>query len=225
MFKRTYYKKKYFKPTFKKNYRKSFKKYKRPSNKPGIHYFKRTFVKTYPVVQDFTHITESFKLSDLPGYQEFTAIFDQYKFGGIKAKIIYDKSSGLTLLAHGTPDTLAFHASLPNVYTVIDYNDSNSISSQGQYLEYQNCHINRMDKPTKRYFKPKVSYEITSGITSGYASTNKNPWVDSSYPDVKHYGFKMGIDGQPGNNLSGADVIMGEISVFYTVYLAFKNVK
>lgn len=222
MIKKTYPKK----FTYKKNYKKSFRKYKQPSRKPNIHYFKRTFVVTYPVVQTFTHSSMEFKLSDLPGYQEFTNLFDQYKICGIKAKFVYDKSSALTLMAPTElTDTLAFYGSLPNLYTVIDYNDKTVLSTQGQYLEYQNCHINRMDKPTKRYFKPKISYEITSGITSGYAAGNKNPWVDSNYPDVRHYGLKIGMDGQPGNNITGATTIIGELSVFYTVYIAFKNVK
>lgn len=129
----------------------------------------------------------SFNLGQLPNYTEFTNLFDQFRICGIRLEII-PKYTSVDL------NPLATTVAMPNIHTVIDYNDIATPGNLEVLLQYPNYKRTRGNAVHKRYFKPAVLASNYEGaVTSAYTS-KWGQWLDSiDYPTV-HYGLRYGID-------------------------------
>lgn len=149
----------------------------------------------------------NFKLSDLPNYTEFTALYDQYQIRAIKIQLIprFTESAAAT-------STQA----IGNMWSVIDYDDSGAPGALNDLLQYQNVKRTRTNQMHSRYFKPKVADEVFgSGVATAYSAA-KNVWLDCNNPVVEHYGIKFWFD---------ATTAGVTYDMMVKMYLAFKNVR
>lgn len=146
----------------------------------------------------------NFKLSSVPNAAEFTQLYDQYQIKGIKISLIprfteVPNSSGTG-----------------NMWSILDYDDSNVPANLDTLLQYQNVKRTRMHMVHSRYLKPQVTSEVyATGIATAYAP-KKNVWLDVGNPDVEHYGVKLWFDSRLTN-------VIFDVQIKY--YLAFKNVR
>lgn len=157
----------------------------------------------------------TFKLSDLPNYTEFTNLYDQYKITGIAIEF-RPTFSGLDLnfSANSANGTL-----IPDIRSVVDLDDDTPIANENELLQYQNIKWTRGTKVHRRYFKPKFATEIfRTALTTGYRPSQG--YLDTSYPEIPHYGFKVWID-----DTAATEASAWLYRVYVTYYVKFKGVK
>ena len=95
----------------------------------------------------------SFKLSDLPQYTDFTALFDQYKITGVKLDFIpfadnvswEVASNGPTVAAPGGPLMIA-----------TDYDDVTLPASASEMLSRQNVKVIPVGRRHQMFLRPKI---------------------------------------------------------------------
>jgi hypothetical protein len=122
----------------------------------------------------------TFSLSSLPDYTEFTGLFDAYRIVGVKVCFY-------PAFLDTTATTL-----YPPIYTVIDYDDSNTTSTAA-YGEYDSCQVVQTGQYFERTLVPRVAIAAYSGAFTSFGQKAKM-WIDCGSPSVNHYGLKYGID-------------------------------
>jgi hypothetical protein len=124
----------------------------------------------------------SFQFQDLTDLYQLTTYFDQYCLYSITVNITPDfEGAGSTLYTFGS------------VATAIDYDNTNSLGGGFAALEsFNSCVVCELtpSQSLQRYLKPCIAPALyTSGAAfSGYGV--QRLWVDSSTPNVPHYGFR-----------------------------------
>jgi hypothetical protein len=120
-------------------------------------------------------------LSDLGGSTDFTTLFEQYRIK--KLRMI------LTCTTFNTASDVPF----PRAFIAPDYNDS-AIDTAGSILQREGV-ITHEFTPTNPSITVEINPKIAAvifrtGVLSGYAALPTDPWLDASYSDVPHFGFK-----------------------------------
>lgn len=167
-----------------------------------IHNFKRTYnfgTDSTNAVSD-TLEAYNFSLNDMPGYTEFTALYDFYKVNRVKFKLIpyQTESNSVTSLNNA--------AHVPIFYCV-DTSDATAPTSVNEVCEYNDHKIANLYRGFTCYFKPKFA-DSTSAPRDG--------WVATSSPSTNWYGLKLAI---PPTAYSMT------FYVIWTVYISCKDPK
>lgn len=167
-----------------------------------VHNFKRTYNAGNLVTSTASPTLEAFNfsLNDLPGYTEFTSLYDFYKINRVKFRLVpfqtVSNSTGTTNNAGNYP-----------IFHCLDFSDSAPPASLNEVMEYNNCVISRLYDGFTRYFKPKFA-DTTSTPRDGYIATTS--------PSNNWYGIKIAIP--------ETDSAM-TYYVIWTVYLSCKDPK
>lgn len=149
-----------------------------------------------------------FKLSDLPSYTEFTALYDQYRIKAVRFQIMWQQQSF-------NPQTTAPY--LGTVLTAIDLDDSTAPASASEMYQYKYLKIGKSVGMTKRYLKPRTLNAIyNNGVTTAYSLQPRSAWLDCANADIQHFGLKVFIQ-KP----SGSYVMSGVVKIKY--YVEFRN--
>lgn len=181
----------------------------------GVHHFKRTNVmasiQTSIVAGTNTHQALSFKFTDIPNYSEFTTLFDQYRMNKFVVKLVPEFTGA-------EPTSTGAYYQLPNVWSVIDYDDAvdagNNLIS---LLQYPNCKMTRGNKIHTRTWTPSNLMDAYTGGTVGGAISFKK-WLNMADTGIPFYGLKIWID-QTGTTSPL------EYRVFFTAYFSCKGVR
>lgn len=128
-----------------------------------------------------TPFVQDYHLALLAGYSHYTQAFDKYRILEVQVEFIPNNGGVVT-------------NSSAVVDTVIDYDDSTSLSVGEQY-EYDSCYTTNSNINFKRTFIPRISLAAFSGSFTSYAEGKIGQWIDCASDGVKHYGLK-GIVGQ-----------------------------
>jgi hypothetical protein len=103
---------------------------------------------------------------------------------------------------------------MPNVYTVIDYDDSAGVS--GAVLQqYSNCTITG-GETIVRTIHPHCEIDMGGAGTGNVES----PWCDATSVNIPHFGFKAVVD--PG---AGGQTVFQEFSVFIRCLVEFRTTR
>lgn len=177
---------------------------------PNLHHFKRVAQLTAINASSSGNVIGSlaFTFSQIPNNAEFTALFDQYRINKIKLQLI-PNFTGSDL--NPTSSVVA----LPNIWSVIDYDDNTSPANLNDLLQYPNVRMTRGQRIHTRYWTPAVGTDV-GGVAS--ASQKYKQWIDMSTTSIEHYGFKYFID-----QLNTGPV--GTWRVFATFYFSCKGVR
>jgi hypothetical protein len=138
-------------------------------------------------------LSYAFAFSDLPGYTEFTTLYDQYRFESIELVMI----PSITMLPANYPIVGS------NV-SVLDYDDSVALASANLALQYETAIIHPIDEKFMRVVKPRCALQANnanSGASAGQANMEAQ-WCDSANPGIPHYGLKvyLGAESSSGSN-------------------------
>lgn len=176
-----------------------------------VQYFKRTAYLTNWLTNDT--IIDKFKnftvqLSDVPGYNEFIQLYDQYKIAKVVVSLVpmFNTSEPLN----------ASSSTVPPTWSILDY-DGGFPATRNAMLEYQNLRMVNGHKWHKRVFVPRMQATVYNGVTSAYVP--RTGFIDCGSSGVPHYGATFmalpigGVDGPFSYDLK------------VTYYLAFKNVR
>jgi len=180
-----------------------------------IHYFKRTQyysgLWTNSTASDVFN-NFSFILAAVPGYTEFTNLYDQYRINAAKITIIPRGNQSDIGVASTTV------AQSVGVFSVVDYDDTSLLTSLNQALQYQNCKMTRTHQQHSRFIKPRVELNaLVSTLPGNGNAVSTRGWIDCDFPNTPHQGIKYVFQQSP-NSVQTFDV-----KVDY--YLAFKNVR
>lgn len=147
-------------------------------------------------------------LSDLPQVATFQALYDQYRITKVTIRIIPQMTVSTGPLV------------FPNLfyYTVLDYNDSATLSSTNQANQHNSCRTTPWMKPFSRTFRPYVVQNTTDSTPTAYVLTKPSPWIATVNPGIAHLGMKFITD----NNSGSGDF---KWNVRITFVVQFKNVK
>lgn len=152
-------------------------------------------------------------LSVLPNVSEFTSLYDQYRINGIKVTLIPRGNQSDIGTASGTV------AQSVGVFSVIDYDDINPLTSLNQAMQYQNLKMTRSHQIHSRYFKPRILNSVLANAGTGAVANagSTRGWLDVTSDNIPHMGVKFVLQQSP-NSVQTFDV---KIDYF----LAFKNVR
>lgn len=176
------------------------------------HAFTRSWQINQTLTDVLAHNACAFTLASMPGYTDFTALYDAYRITHASVKFILDVNSS----SMPPGNSAAF---MPLIYIVKDYNDAATLASVNAYLEYQNCKVARLDQPVTVSLVPKMSVAAYGGgVFTSYSRPAVNPWVDMVSSGVEYYGLKWGVNGGLETGVGGNQ--MGHLSVI--VKLSFE---
>lgn len=184
------------------------------------------------ITQEFGTVDEfgvvKFKLSDMPGYTEFTALYEEYKISFVKYTIenlfrngigqlqtiestgggtITDNLSATALYTYTNTTTPGDRSNLvANIHSVIDYDDAQTPTTENQLIEYRTYKVTQHKAFHQRKLRPRfyTPYTTTSsvGTLTGRGTTG---WLRTSTPDVEHFGVKYMIESNGCNAEQGYD--------------------
>ena len=171
----------------------------------AVHFFKRT-VNLGPSSMNTAAGTDArfgftFTLSQVPGYTEFQALYDDYMITGIKFKAvpylqdISNSVSGIT------------SSSNPPIFYVVDTNDGAAPGTLDVILEYNEHKMSTVFQGFEVYFKPKFQ-DATQALRGG--------WISTGNAGLLYHGLKVAIPPTANAN---------KFYVTITYYMRFKNPK
>lgn len=144
--------------------------------------------------------------SDINQFSSFAAVFDQYRFSMIEVWF--------------TPNGPGLAASYLNttggrMYSVTDYDDSNTLSTSNAALQYQNVLVTSFTDGHYRRFKPHIAVAAYGGAFTQFKNEEAD-WIDCASTGVQHYGAKFCLD----TTAATADV---KVDAFYRITVEFRN--
>lgn len=188
--------------------------------KPRPHFFKRTVINSYqiknPNLTGNISGLNTFKLSDIPDYTDFTNLFEQYKFHKVKLTFKYDKAA-TTNATHPT-----FYVWKNNDTDLPLANiTSNYVAQQANVKRYQFSDENReFQMSIYPYWLNRIyNTTATSGYTNNKATTSN--YIDIRYFDVPHWGLAYFLPNVVGSN--NPDVTLWTINVDVEYQFKFRE--
>jgi len=121
----------------------------------------------------------SFTLSAFPDYNEFTALFDTYRFEAVRVTFIPNIPTGTTPL---------------RFYTALDYDDATPLTSIGQIQEYDSVQTSNPNagRSFSRVLSPKFAVAAYSGTFTSYSQSAA--WCDAGSPGIQWFGLKYALE-------------------------------
>lgn len=149
------------------------------------------FIGAFPASGSTTVTTayggNQFKLSDLAGYTELTALFSQYRIKKVSLQCIPRVNQNLNNAA----------GMYSNFHYAIDYTQASAPTSVQAVMQYDNRRTINCQAVTQFTItlKPQASDVLYNGsVVSGYGAAAPNTWVNTSSPAVNHYGLVWAWD-------------------------------
>ncbi len=138
-----------------------------------------------------------FKLSDLPGYTDFTNLFQMYRINKITLKFhpLWFTES----VINADPLTSAIRFGVPILTTTPVYNKNAAASNLNELLEYQGTKRASYNKTIVRTLFPKLLQQVTpdNGATYYKVIQSGAEWLNSDGASgVEYNGLGVGLDGR-----------------------------
>lgn len=160
------------------------------------------------------HFAWFFRIADLGNSASFQAIYDEYRV--MKWEISF---TPMTMPVQFGAGSSTAAATIPPLYTVIDYDDANALTTEDAYLQYDTLRIAQMGRTLSRKFIPALGSAVYAGaVTTGYSAKRKQ--LIGTSQNVEHYGLKTFV---PSSPFIGAGVPL--YRVICRVWLQFRNTK
>lgn len=174
-----------------------------------IHYVKRhsnwgTFTCSNTA---FAGVGMNFALSQVPGFAELTAMYDQYKICGVKVIFLPPFTEKSTISVVDQPNCSA------RFLSVIDYSDFSGPANMDELRQYETCKMTPIHEKHTRYI-PGPKY---TNVGSGQIVSD---WVNTATPTTQWFGLKVGTDA-----MNSTGILSFNYNVEAIYYLCFKNIK
>lgn len=125
-----------------------------------------------------TYYAYNFQVGNLDQIASFTALFDQYRIRLVEVMFV-----PRVTVNNATSSNFGLFSS------VVDYDDSNALTSVAQAYDYQNCLTSSGLDGHYRKFIPHIAEAAYAGSFTSYANKSA-PWIDAASANVQHYGVK-----------------------------------
>jgi len=161
-----------------------------------------------------TYFAAAFSIQDLGQVSQLTAVFDQYRFEKIELKFVPQTN------AVNTMNTASPNNSVPQLFVVLDFDDSTALASLAAVLQYDNVEVAMYGEGLHLVVHPSNTTALyASGAFSGY-QVQKPQWTDCANTAVAHYGIKGAVTGTP---VTSTSTVLW--NVFAKYYVSFKNTR
>lgn len=125
----------------------------------------------------------TFKLNQLLNHTDVTGLCDRYKIVGAYVRLYYNKSNAQA----------GAQAGMPYVEFITDHDDAGvpSVASLREKMGVKLKTFKNASSYIGMKVVPKPSRELyRTAISTAYEVPTKAPFINSTYPDVEHYGIK-----------------------------------
>jgi len=139
-----------------------------------------------------------FQLRDIPNVTEFTNLFDSYMLTGVmlQFKLIDNPDAAYPTNGETGSATISKTNFFPTIWYVADHDDNNNtpLASIKEFervrhkVLYPNRETNIMLRPTT------LGQVYLTNSTNAQVENRRRSWLDLTYANVPHYGFKSVID-------------------------------
>jgi hypothetical protein len=155
----------------------------------------------------------AFQLDELPGYTDFTTLWDQYRITRVAYRII-PRVNVQTLAIQAVVTT----AVMPTISVWWDPDDATTPTLVGESLEVENAQHCAGYEIVEGSFKPHAAIGAYGGAFTQFADFDG--WCDCTSDDVEWYGLKVWV-GAGG----GSQTVFQTWDAFYTVSCEFRKVR
>lgn len=154
----------------------------------------------------------TFRLSDLPNYTEFTALYDQYKIEKVKLQFFPRFDTTLpSSTGAGFTNTL--------LYNINSEDGTNRMTTEYDALQAMSAKMRVTNDPFTIWVKPKFQVEVASSLSFSAAQPSTG-WLDCDNFGVQHVGHEIG-----GYQMAAGAGQTNEWKCYATYYVAFKDIK
>ena len=212
---------------FRRAYRSIFRK-KRPAKKRakamkrgrtnvrnGLVHVKKTIIDPRVLVNANGTVfnSDTFELSDLPQYTNYTALYEEYRID----KIVYSFKALNNVAPTGLATAATTFHSLGMVHSIVDLNDAVAPVSIQTMMNDSSYKGNRSNVNHTRTFVPKW----LNNVGGAAAAQSKTGWLNTDFPGVSHYSLKWAFEG----GTASAPGLSYIIEPIVTYYVSFRNPK
>lgn len=152
----------------------------------------------------------AFKLSDVTANEvtSYRNLYDGYRIKRIRIDVMPRGTS----VEQDVAAAVAGHVN----YWAVDTTDASKPTAVNDVIQYQRVKYVRGTEILSFSFVPKIAAAVAQS-TSAWGYLQSGGWIDSSYPDVMHFGVKWAnqIGGSAGSNFY--------VDVVTTLYVDFKG--
>jgi hypothetical protein len=158
-----------------------------------------------PAVGPITYVGQSFALSQVPNYTNWTINFDKFMLQSVEMVFTPSRSQQ----NGGSTRT-------PLFYCAPDFDSDATPTSIAEIQRHPRSLTCPLTTAFKRRFKPRVAKTIyKTGLASGYGEGDADQWVDCADASIPHFGFMYAVDAQTTTNQFGY-----QVTYVYTVTFA-----
>lgn len=206
----------------------------------NVHHFKfKAYTQNWLGIEmdgNNSYFSRDFSLEDMPSATELVALFDLYRINKIVFKATPRYTSNLIYnVAPFTSNVIAeagntdaggtnllgtSNMGLPQLITVIDYDDVTTPTSLDELYEYSNVKKTLGSRSHTRVFVPRIKVDPT--VTD--LSMSKR-WISTSNSALNHFGLKGVCANIPDLPAQGGDRPIFFVDLEITMYLSFRNTK
>lgn len=157
-----------------------------------------------------------FDLVTVPGYSEFTAMYDFFKINAVVVR--YIPASNVTFTTSTAAAEQTAHYS--RFISVLDYNDRTVPTSVDNLRQYANCKVTPNNVTHRRYLHPKPIFVVDEDASSGSSvgiGQLRSPWISTASNNTEFYGIKWAIE----HSTLSQDIPLYKIEV--KLYMSFKG--
>lgn len=140
---------------------------------------------TYNAIASASTTAYDWTLSGIPGYTEFTNLFDQYRIRKIVMKFVPRFNS------FSFADYTSTSTEVPSWVSAIDLDDSTPPTDADELMQYATVKYHVWNRPFTRVIYPRTATAMYSGAFTSYGSTPSKQWIDCASTGVKYYGLKL----------------------------------
>lgn len=177
---------------------------------------------------------KTFIFSDVPSFNDLKALYDLYRINKVGIKLIPRYNSNLVFIqspredggantdlntdAGGTNLGSGSNWGLPELISVIDFDDDTVFSTVSEAYEYNTLKRSLCTKEHKRFFVPRIKIDA-----SNVGLSMSRRWLDCDNAGVKHYGIKGCVTNVPLFPGPGSAEFRIDLEVTY--YIQFANTR
>lgn len=157
----------------------------------------------------------AFCLSDVPDYTEFTELFEYYRITGVRIRYTFNGTNATLPIGNS-------YAFMPTIMYAADTNDSTP-ETRNDLMQHNGVSFKTLNRPGNVFVKPRTQVMMYEGVAgTGYAEGSMK-WINTSDPNVPHYGWKYSINGDLEGGMGAQNI--GKVTFMVTYYIELKGAK
>uniref|UniRef100_UPI004047F021 hypothetical protein n=1 Tax=Orrella sp. TaxID=1921583 RepID=UPI004047F021 len=159
-----------------------------------------------------------FSLADCLNHTNFTNMFDQYRINTVVVKFIPHMTE-MVNKPYDDTTTPTSGGTIPNLCVAVDRDDATVPASYNELKARSKSRIVPATKPLTFKLRPsRLIATYDAGAANAYTVDVSKRWINSSSPNLNHFGLKYALE-----DSSPANAYIYEVEIMY--YLSFKDRK